>query len=76
MVPDFAAAPAEAADDRYGPAATAPTGDMAHAQEARRNLPVGTVEINNQFGGAPGERPSRVAPAAPAMASVPICSTR
>jgi acyl-CoA reductase-like NAD-dependent aldehyde dehydrogenase len=54
MVPDFAAALAEAADDRYGLAATVLTGDMAHAQEAWRSLPVGTVKINNVFGGAPG----------------------
>ena len=54
MVPDFAAALAEAADDRVGLAATVLTGDMAHAQEAWRSLPVGTVKINNVFGGAPG----------------------
>lgn len=54
MVPDFAAALAEAADDRFGLAATVLTGDMAHAQEAWRSLPVGTVKINNVFGGAPG----------------------
>ncbi len=53
-VPDFAAALAEAADDRYGPAATVLTGDMKHAQEAWRSLPVGTVKINDVFGGAPG----------------------
>lgn len=54
MVPDFAAALAEAADDRYGLAATVLTADMAHAQEAWRCLPVGTVKINAVFGGAPG----------------------
>lgn len=54
MVPDFAAALAEAADDRYGLAATVLTGDMAHAQDAWRTLPVGTVKINSVFGGAPG----------------------
>jgi acyl-CoA reductase-like NAD-dependent aldehyde dehydrogenase len=54
MVPDFAAALKEAADDRFGLAATVLTGDMAHAQEAWRSLPVGTVKINNVFGGAPG----------------------
>lgn len=54
MVPDFAGALAEAADDRYGLAATVLTGDMAHAQEAWHRLPVGTVKINNVFGGAPG----------------------
>lgn len=54
MVADFAAALAEAADDRYGLAATVLTADMAHAQEAWHGLPVGTVKINNVFGGAPG----------------------
>ncbi len=54
VVPDFAAALAEAADDRYGLAATVLTGDMAHAQDAWRSLPVGTVKINAVFGGAPG----------------------
>ena len=54
MVPDFAAALKEAADDRFGLAATVLTGDMAHAQEAWRSLPVGTVKINDVFGGAPG----------------------
>lgn len=54
MVPDFAAGLAEAADDRYGLAATVLTRDMAHAQEAWHSLPVGTVKINNVFGGAPG----------------------
>ncbi len=54
MVSDFGAALAEAADDRYGLAATVLTADMAHAQEAWHSLPVGTVKINNVFGGAPG----------------------
>jgi acyl-CoA reductase-like NAD-dependent aldehyde dehydrogenase len=27
---------------------------MAHAQEAWRALPVGTVKVNSVFGGAPG----------------------
>ncbi|GAS90748.1 succinate semialdehyde dehydrogenase [Mycolicibacterium brisbanense] len=53
-VPDFGAALLEAADDRYGLAATVLTTDMAHAQEAWRALPVGTVKINDVFGGAPG----------------------
>ncbi|MDX1877634.1 aldehyde dehydrogenase family protein [Mycolicibacterium sp. 141076] len=53
-VPDFDTALAEAADDRYGLAATVLTGDMGHAQEAWRALPVGTVKINSVFGGAPG----------------------
>ncbi|WP_369816466.1 aldehyde dehydrogenase [Mycobacterium sp. 852014-50255_SCH5639931] len=54
VVPDFAAALTEAANDRYGLAATVLTGNMAHAQEAWRSLPVGTVKINSVFGGAPG----------------------
>ncbi|MCZ8380621.1 aldehyde dehydrogenase family protein [Mycobacterium sp. CPCC 205372] len=54
VVPDFGTALTEAADDRYGLAATVLTPDMAHAQEAWRALPVGTVKINAVFGGAPG----------------------
>jgi acyl-CoA reductase-like NAD-dependent aldehyde dehydrogenase len=54
VVPDFDAALAEAVDDEYGLAATVLTPDMAHAQTAWRALPVGTVKINNVFGGAPG----------------------
>jgi acyl-CoA reductase-like NAD-dependent aldehyde dehydrogenase len=54
VVRDFPAALAEAADDRYGLAATVLTPDMAHAQAAWRTLPVGTVKINSVFGGAPG----------------------
>jgi acyl-CoA reductase-like NAD-dependent aldehyde dehydrogenase len=54
VVSDFEAALAEAADDRYGLAATVLTPDIAHAQTAWRTLPVGTVKINAVFGGAPG----------------------
>ena len=54
VVPDFATALREASDDGYGLAATVLTADMAHAQTAWRELPVGTVKINNVFGGAPG----------------------
>ncbi|MGC4934759.1 aldehyde dehydrogenase family protein [Gordonia sp. DT30] len=54
VVDDFVTALVEAADDRYGLAATVLTADMAHAQEAWRALPVGTVKINAVFGGAPG----------------------
>jgi acyl-CoA reductase-like NAD-dependent aldehyde dehydrogenase len=54
VVPDFETALAEAADDRYGLAATVLTSDMTHAQTAWRTLPVGTVKINAVFGGAPG----------------------
>jgi acyl-CoA reductase-like NAD-dependent aldehyde dehydrogenase len=38
----------------YGLAASVLTGSMAHAQRAWRELPVGTVKINDVFGGAPG----------------------
>lgn len=54
VVPDFATALREAGDDGYGLAATVLTRDMAHAQSAWRELPVGTVKINDVFGGAPG----------------------
>ncbi|OBB72491.1 hypothetical protein A5759_17805 [Mycobacterium sp. 852014-52144_SCH5372336] len=54
VVPDFDTALREAADDRYGLAATVLTADRGHAQEAWRALPVGTVKINEVFGGAPG----------------------
>lgn len=43
-----------AADSPYGLAATVLTPDLAHAQQAWRDLPVGTVKINAVFGGAPG----------------------
>lgn len=45
---------ARAAGSPYGLAATVLTGSMEHAQRAWRELPVGTVKINNVFGGAPG----------------------
>jgi acyl-CoA reductase-like NAD-dependent aldehyde dehydrogenase len=54
VVDDFETALVEAAADRYGLAATVLTADMAHAQRAWRELPVGTVKINAVFGGAPG----------------------
>jgi succinate-semialdehyde dehydrogenase / glutarate-semialdehyde dehydrogenase len=54
VVPDFDVALAEAVDDDYGLAATVLTADMAHAQTAWRALPVGTVKVNDVFGGAPG----------------------
>jgi len=38
----------------YGLAASVLTPSMAHAQQAWRDLPVGTVKINAVFGGAPG----------------------
>lgn len=43
-----------AAADEYGLAATVLTADLAHAHAAVDRLPVGTVKINNVFGGAPG----------------------
>lgn len=43
-----------AAGGRYGLAATVLTGSIAHAQQAIAALPVGTVKINEVFGGAPG----------------------
>jgi succinate-semialdehyde dehydrogenase/glutarate-semialdehyde dehydrogenase len=54
VVADFDTALQAAADDAYGLSATVLTADMAHAQQAWRELPVGTVKINNVFGGAPG----------------------
>jgi acyl-CoA reductase-like NAD-dependent aldehyde dehydrogenase len=54
VVRDFAEGLAAAASGRYGLAATVLTADMAHAQEAYRTLPVGTVKVNAVFGGAPG----------------------
>jgi succinate-semialdehyde dehydrogenase / glutarate-semialdehyde dehydrogenase len=54
VVPDFDTALHEACNDRYGLAATVLTPDMAHAQTAWRELPVGTVKVNDVFGGAPG----------------------
>ncbi|MDR6414392.1 aldehyde dehydrogenase [Pseudarthrobacter sulfonivorans] len=43
-----------AASGRYGLAATVLTGSIAHVQKAIAALPVGTVKINEVFGGAPG----------------------
>ncbi|WP_370619760.1 aldehyde dehydrogenase family protein [Mumia sp. Pv 4-285] len=54
VVPDFATALTAAAAGPYGLAAVVLTADMAHAQRAWRELPVGTVKINAAFGGAPG----------------------
>ncbi|TQM38592.1 acyl-CoA reductase-like NAD-dependent aldehyde dehydrogenase [Pseudonocardia cypriaca] len=54
VVRDFPTALQEASADRYGLAATVLTSDMEHAQRAWRELPVGTVKVNNVFGGAPG----------------------
>lgn len=54
VVDDFDQGLAEAAEGRYGLAATVLTGSMAHAQRAWRELPAGTVKVNAVFGGAPG----------------------
>lgn len=53
-VRSFDHALAEATDSGYGLAATVLTSSMAHAQQAWRELPVGSVKINAVFGGAPG----------------------
>jgi succinate-semialdehyde dehydrogenase/glutarate-semialdehyde dehydrogenase len=53
-VDSFAEALARAAESPYGLAATVLTRSMSHAQQAWRELPVGTVKINAAFGGAPG----------------------
>jgi acyl-CoA reductase-like NAD-dependent aldehyde dehydrogenase len=42
-----------AADSPYGLAATVLTGSRSHAQQAWREVAVGTVKINAVFGGAP-----------------------
>ncbi|GGA55309.1 succinate-semialdehyde dehydrogenase [Pseudoclavibacter endophyticus] len=54
VVESFAEGLRLAAADRYGLAATVLTGRIAHAQRAVAELAVGTVKINNVFGGAPG----------------------
>ncbi|GGP71995.1 succinate-semialdehyde dehydrogenase [Saccharothrix coeruleofusca] len=54
VVPSFEEALALACVDEHGLAATVLTGSMAHAQQAWRALPVGTVKVNAVFGGAPG----------------------
>jgi succinate-semialdehyde dehydrogenase/glutarate-semialdehyde dehydrogenase len=54
IVPSFDAGLELASRSTYGLAASVLTSSMAHAQEAWRRLPVGTVKINAVFGGAPG----------------------
>ena len=54
VVDSFEEALRRAASSPYGLAATVLTGSMAHAQRAWRELPVGTVKVNDVFGGAPG----------------------
>jgi acyl-CoA reductase-like NAD-dependent aldehyde dehydrogenase len=43
-----------ACSGKYGLAATVLSGNIAHIQQAVAALPVGTVKINEVFGGAPG----------------------
>ena len=43
-----------ACSGRYGLAATVLSGNIAHIQQAVAALPVGTVKVNEVFGGAPG----------------------
>ncbi|GAA4180568.1 aldehyde dehydrogenase family protein [Gryllotalpicola koreensis] len=54
VVDDFDEALIAAGNDRYGLSATVLTGEIAHAQLAIAELQVGSVKINNVFGGAPG----------------------
>ena len=54
VVDSFEEALGRAADSPYGLAATVLTASMSHAQQAWRELPVGTVKVNAVFGGAPG----------------------
>jgi acyl-CoA reductase-like NAD-dependent aldehyde dehydrogenase len=54
VVDDFEQGVAAAADDNYGLAATVLTPQIAHAEFAIASLQVGTVKINDVFGGAPG----------------------
>ena len=43
-----------ACSGKYGLAATVLSGNIAHIQQAVASLPVGTVKVNEVFGGAPG----------------------
>ncbi|GAA4186314.1 aldehyde dehydrogenase family protein [Gryllotalpicola kribbensis] len=54
VVEDFDEGLIAAGDDRYGLSATVLTPQIAHAELAIAELPVGTIKINNVFGGAPG----------------------
>jgi succinate-semialdehyde dehydrogenase/glutarate-semialdehyde dehydrogenase len=54
VVGSFEEGLARAAEGSYGLAASVLTRDLAHAQRAWRELPAGTVKVNNVFGGAPG----------------------
>jgi succinate-semialdehyde dehydrogenase/glutarate-semialdehyde dehydrogenase len=54
VVGTFDEALERACQGEYGLAASVLTRDLAHATRAWRELPVGTVKVNNVFGGAPG----------------------
>ena len=54
VVADFETALEAASSGGYGLAAVVLTDRMDHAQQAWRQLPVGTVKVNAAFGGAPG----------------------
>jgi acyl-CoA reductase-like NAD-dependent aldehyde dehydrogenase len=54
VVSTFAEGLRAACSGRFGLAATVLTGSIAHAQQAIASLPVGTVKVNEVFGGAPG----------------------
>ncbi|AYG04373.1 aldehyde dehydrogenase family protein [Gryllotalpicola protaetiae] len=54
VVDDFDEALIAAGNDRYGLSATVLTSQIAHAELAIAELQVGSVKINNVFGGAPG----------------------
>jgi acyl-CoA reductase-like NAD-dependent aldehyde dehydrogenase len=54
VVGTFDEALERAGQGEYGLAATVLTRDLAHATRAWRELPAGTVKVNNVFGGAPG----------------------
>ncbi|MEJ6489711.1 aldehyde dehydrogenase family protein [Leucobacter sp. USCH14] len=54
VVADFSEGLERAAADEYGLSASVLTRSLSHAHEAIDRLAVGTVKINNVFGGAPG----------------------
>jgi acyl-CoA reductase-like NAD-dependent aldehyde dehydrogenase len=54
VVRSFAEGLRLADDDRYGLSAVVLTPSMEHAQQAAEQLAVGTVKVNDVFGGAPG----------------------
>ncbi|HET9498810.1 MAG TPA: aldehyde dehydrogenase family protein [Marmoricola sp.] len=54
VVGSFGEALEHACAGDHGLAATVLTASMGHAQQAWRELPVGTVKVNAVFGGAPG----------------------